>query len=293
MFTLHFIFSLSGLDLNLDFASIYERRHAVRGSSSWWSGYLISFCRSIVIIAAVYLFFIKKNKISLLILIACPIVIFSYDGTKSALLIPVFLSIIFFLVNNNKGLNSLLILMLFLITASIIEFDLMDTNIISTLFVRRIFAVPGLLNSLFWEYFSVHDKVMMADSIGRFFLDQSDVTASTYVIGYEYFNRPETNANTGIWMGGYAHFGFIGIILTSAIAGFILGIIDNLTKERFLMLGFIVCSYTGILWAEQMLHTSMLTGGIIYIVIFLMLYCNPSPSRHRKAFPLSGLVQRI
>ena len=35
-------------------------------------------------------------------------------------------------------------------------------------------------------------------------------------------------------MGGYAHFGLIGLILISTIAGFIIGLIDNLSKQNLL-----------------------------------------------------------
>lgn len=288
-----YIFSLSGFNLNLDISNIYERRLIVREESFWLSRYILSFCRSVVTIVATYLFLIKKNIISLLILIACPIGIFSYDGTKSALLIPILLVVIFFIIIYKKGLNTFLLLILFLIISSIIEYKFYQTNIISDSFVRRALAVPGLLNTAFWEYYSMHDKVMMADSIGRFFIDPSWVTASTYVIGYEYFNNPDINANTGIWMGAYAHFGFIGVIFISAIAGFILGLIDNLTKEKSILLGYLVCAYIGILWTEQMLHTSMLTGGIVYIIVFLMLYCKSSILSHRMSSPTYTFARRL
>jgi len=36
------------------------------------------------------------------------------------------------------------------------------------------------------------------------------------------------------------------------------------------MLGTLVCTYLGINWAEQMFHTSMLTGGVFYIMLFLI-----------------------
>jgi len=279
-----YVLSLSGFELHTDFSSIYERRLTVREYSSWWSSYILSFCRSVVTIILLYLVLVKRNMISLLILVVCSIGIFSYDGTKTSLLIPIFLATIYYLVIHYRSFNVLFILMLSLIITSIIEFNLFDYNTISNLFIRRAFAGTGFLNTAFWEYYSIHDKVLMTDSIGRFFVDSSNVTAAPYVIGYKYFSNPDINANTGIWMGAYAHFGLFGIIMISSIAGIILGLIDNLTKERFLILGFLVCSYMGILWVEQMLHTSIITGGVIYIIIFLVLYCNSNLLRRRRSF---------
>jgi len=220
-------------NFNIDFANVYERRLDVRGSSSLLSGYILSFCRSVIIIFSVYLAFVKKSKIAFFALIILSVGIFAYNGTKNSLLIPIFLILIYILNTYRKSNVTLNIILLFIILASIIEFVSFDSDITSTFLTRRIFAVPGFLNTAFWEYYSVHDKMMMTDSIGRFIVDTPNATATTFTIGYEYMGNPETNANTGIWMGSYAHFGFIGIILLSMIAGFIIGLVDNLTKAKF------------------------------------------------------------
>lgn len=271
-----YVIYLIRFNFNLDFENIYVRRLAVQESSTILSGYILAFGRSVIMIFSVYMAFVKKSKIAFLALIILSVGIFSYDGTKASLIVPMFLVLIYFLTIYKKSNVMLNIILLSLILLSIIEFVRLDSNIISSFFTRRIFAVPGFLNTAFWEYYSAHDKVMMADSIGRFFVDSSNVMASTFVIGYEYLNNSETNANTGTWMGGYAHFGLIGVILMSMLAGFIIGLVDNLTKVKFAILGYLVCTYIGILWSEQMLHTSMLTGGIFYILIFLFIYCNPN-----------------
>jgi hypothetical protein len=121
----------------------------------------------------------------------------------------------------------------------------------------------------------------MADSVGRYFINATNIISPSFTIGYEYLNNIESNANTGIWMGSYAHFGLIGILSLSMIAGFILGLVDNLTKVNFTVLGYLVCAYIGILWSEQMLHTSMLTGGVFYIIIFLIVYCKPNVMNYK------------
>jgi len=275
-----YIVYLTKNDFTLNFGDVYERRLAVRGSSSVLTGYILAFGRSVIIVFSVYIAFVKKSKIAFLALTILSIGTFAYDGTKSSLLVPVFLILVYFLTVCKKSNLTLNIILLFIILVSIIEFVSLNSSITSIFFTRRIFAGPGHLNTLFWEYFLVHDKVMMADSIASIFTDTSYGTSPTFIIGYEYFRNVDLNANTGIWMGGYAHFGIIGVVLVSTIAGLIIGLIDNMTRERFKILGFLVCSYIGILWAEQMLHTSMLTGGIFYIFIFLLVYCNASTSRN-------------
>ncbi len=276
IFVCIYILYLAKFTFSIDFENIYIRRFAFTESTTLLSGYILGFGRSVVVIFFIYMAFVKKSKTALIALFILSLGIFSCDGTKNSLFVPVFLCLICFLTIYKKSMITLNIVLLCVILISIIEFVGLDSQITSTFFTRRIFAIPGYLNTAFWEYYTGHDKVMMADSIGKYFVDSSNVMAPTFVIGYEYVDNIETNANTGIWMGGYAHFGFVGIILISMIAGFILGLVDNLTKTKFPLLGFLACAYIGILWPEQMLHTSMLTGGVFYILIFLLIYCNTS-----------------
>ncbi len=158
-----------------------------------------------------------------------------------------------------------------MLVLSFMEYSVFETNILGEFFVRRILAVPGFLNITYWDYFSEHEKVLLTDSIGRYVSDPVYDLSAPFLIGIEYLNDVEANANTGIWMGGFAHFGVIGVLITSAIAGLILGLIDNLTRINYFMFGTLACTYIGINWSEQMLHTSMLTGGVIYILFFIFI----------------------
>lgn len=268
-------------NFNLDLENAYVRRLAVRESSSLISGYILAIGRSVIIIFSVYMLLIKKSKLAFITVIILSIGIFSYDKTKIALIIPLLLVLIYILMVQKRSNVAINIILLFLVLASIVEFTCIHSDIISTYLTRRILAVPGILNSFFWEYYSNHEKVMMADSVGRYFINATNIISPSFTIGYEYLNNIESNANTGIWMGSYAHFGLIGILSLSMIAGFILGLVDNLTKVNFTVLGYLVCAYIGILWSEQMLHTSMLTGGVFYIIIFLIVYCKPNVMNYK------------
>lgn len=270
-----YILYLASFQFNLNFANVYERRLEVRDSAPLLSGYILALGRSVIIIFSVYLILAKKKRLFLVTLIILSLGLFSYDGTKNSIFVPAFLTLTCLLLKRERSNLVLNLILLLAILISIIEFWAFDSIVTSTVFTRRVFAVPGFLNSLFWEHYSEHSKVMMSDSIGQYWSGASGATSPTFAIGERYFGNPETNANTGIWMGSYAHFGFAGVVIVSVIAGFILGLIDNLTKEKFAVLGFLACSYIGILWCEQMLHTSMLTGGVFYILIFLSVYCHP------------------
>ena len=203
--------------------------------------------------------------------IAFSLAVYSFDGTKSTVLTPLYLSLIFLIYCRSKYLSWLPLIIGIVLTLSLFEFCVVKTNFINEFLTRRIIAVPGYLNTVYWDFFSENNKVLLTDSIGKYFLDPVYDHSTTYLIGLEVLGNVETNANTGIWMGAFAHFGIVGIFVISAVVGFILGLIDNLTKQYNFMLGTLICAYLGITWSEQMLHTSILTGGIFYILLFLLL----------------------
>jgi hypothetical protein len=256
---------------NLDLISVYERRLLAREMNLGIQGYLISIGRSLLTILGVYHALANKKPIYGIFVIIFSIAIFSYDGTKATILIPLYLSLIFFIYSRSKKLSWLPFVIGLVAIFSLFEFNVVKTNILSEFFTRRIIAVPGYLNTAYWDFFSENDKVLLTDSIGRYFLDPVYDRSATFLIGLKAIGNKEMNANTGIWMGAFTHFGIAGIFVISAIAGFILGLIDNLSKTNYFMFGTLVCAYIGIIWSEQMFHTSMLTGGVFYIILFLLL----------------------
>lgn len=266
-----FALKLTEFHFNLDLITAYERRmFAGEMDKGILAGYLISIGRSLLTILGIYNVLVKKKPIYGIFVIIFSLAIFSFQGTKSALVVPVILSIMSLIYSRSKYLLWFPIVVGIVAILSLLEFSVLKTNILSGLFTRRIIAVPGFLNTVYWDFFSENNKVLLTDSIGRYFLDPVYDRPAPFIIGQEFFNNINSNANTGIWMGAFTHFGVVGIFIISAMAGFILGLIDNLTKTHYFILGTLVCLYIGINWSEQMLHTSMLTGGIIYNLLFLI-----------------------
>jgi len=80
-------------------------------------------------------------------------------------------------------------------------------------------------------------------------------------------------------MGGYAHFGAPGVVFVSLVAGCILGFVDRLCGNRFFLLGGITCAFLALKWAEQLLHTSIISGGVLSVLLFLYLCVHSSELR--------------
>lgn len=266
-----FTLKLCGFSLNLDFTSIYDRRLEARSINSRLSAYFLVFVRQCVVIIGVYLGVVKKKYWLLLLSGVISINIFSFDGTKTSIILPIiFVSFAFILLlKKQRTILVLLIPALIMVTLGVVEFTIGPTNYISDYLVRRSFVIPGLLNGFYWDFFSDHKYALLTDSILRNIIEPVYNKPVTFVIGEHYFNRLSTNANTGIWMGGFSHFGITGVFVVSIIAGLILGQIDRVTKSTLFIWGSMVSLFFGIIWSEQMFHTSLLTGGIIYHLVLL------------------------
>ena len=107
-----------------------------------------------------------------------------------------------------------------------------------------------------------------------------------YYVGYNYLGKLSasylsSNANTGIWLNGFAQFGLFGVIIVSILSGLVSNIINFLSKKSFHYYGSIVAIITGIIWSEQALQTSMLTGGV-FISILILLHLNYSKDLNQK-----------
>jgi hypothetical protein len=226
-----------------------------------------------MILIGVYLGVVKRKPFYLLTTVLLAIGIFSFDGTKTALITPFVLGVLACLLIINPHRSSLFLPLaaVFICFIGLAEFMFNNSQRVNDLLVRRIFVVPGILNSFYWDFFTVNPKGMLTDSIFGIFMYPVYEEPLTYVIGREYLHNPQTNANTGIWMGSYAHFGIGGIFAASIIGGFIVGLIDRLTISRLYILGCLICFQIGITWSEQMLHTSMLTGGVFFLIAMLLL----------------------
>jgi len=259
---------------NFSVEDVYTRRMSARENAPFLYGYIIAIAKSCLTVGGIYLAVIKKQWRYLLLTFLAAFSIFSFDGTKTSVLLPCFLIGIAFYSRYSQELYRLPLLLFicpFFIIISILEVIFMHSNIASLFFTRRMFAVPGFLNTAFWDFFTTNPKTLMTESIGRFFVEPIYSVSPTFLIGIDYFNNEAINANTGIWLGAFSQFGVLGMLFISCLAGVLLGLVDNMTKNNFFVIGCLVCGFIGLNWTEQMLHTSMLTGGVVYLILGVFL----------------------
>lgn len=273
LFSILILLFMWGNDFHFDLSLISEgeRRLAARHLPFAFFGYLISLGQSLLTVYATYFFLVERRIIWIALLVLSSLAIFSFDGTKSTLLVPILL-LLSFTVMKRYSLTVIYIFVVVLFVIALAELKFFHSNMIDNYLVRRIFSVPGLVNIIYWDFFSHHDKVFLTDSILKYLISPVYILSPQFLIGVKYFDDVTASVNTGIWMNWYAQFGFFGVIIVSILAGIVLSVVDTFTTGRHLLLGSLVCVYLGYIWAAQAFHTSFLSGGVLYLLLSLILF---------------------
>lgn len=272
------IFRIGGFKISLSLADAYDRRSMAREMvpSGFLVGYALTFLQCVCVPIAVVIG-IERKKWFLLALSALAIIsITSLNGTKSSVLQPVVLAFVTLLAMKRRKNTGFIIIAtcLFVIIFAIVEFYTVGSYVVAELLIRRAMAIPGQLTAYYYEYFSQNPHTMMADGVfGKIFPVESPYALSkSRMIGAVFFGNTESNANANMWASGFADFGYLGMVAVSFIAAMLLRLADSMANNGRFVLACACCSAMGLTWADGALHTSLLSNGILGLLIALWLF---------------------
>lgn len=279
-------------DLSVD--DVYDRRLTARETVPGGSlmAYAVAFLRSVCIPIMTGIGIERRKWSYILIAAYAAIAIFSLDGTKSTLVLPLMLALVVYICmfrRVNAGfwfLGSLILI----VSLCLVETAATGSSIIAAIFIRREMAVTGLVTTYYWEFFSHNPLVMLTDSlIGQLFpaIAPYGYTVSR-LIGLTYFGSADINANANIWGAGFAHFGYVGVFMVSFVAGLIMRLLDTMGRQGRFTIAAAACAAIGMSWSNVALHTSILTHGVALLLIALFLYPSDKPIACRSGDLATG-----
>ena len=138
----------------------------------------------------------------------------------------------------------------------------------------RVFVMPAQINFWYYDYFSRNGFDWFHQSFLRhFYVSKYDLLLPR-IIGLNYFGNAANNANTGFLASGYAQGGFIVMLVYSVIVGLIISCIVSASRyvNTRILLAMSVCPLM-ILFSSNDLPTSILTGGICWVLLLIYLMC--------------------
>lgn len=264
---------------NLDLNEVYKYRTLLRevANVGIW-GYIFKPFFTIIIGFILANSLMNRHKLNLAIISIIYILIFGLTSHKFFLFLP-FAMIGFYWIINRKEPIFYLLMSMILLSITCLILNAAFSNIWATsLIIHRVLFLPAQLNYLYFDFFSNAQYVFWTDSkwllFSRFIEYPYDMSIS-HLIGSVYFDHSNgiSNANTG-WLGsGYAHAGFVGMIIYVIILGLILNFLNYRAKDlgtNFVLLSFfpliIVVFFSGDL------KTAFLTNGLTWYLILLYLY---------------------
>ena len=207
---------------NLLLIDIYETRALHKEMSNPWLSYTYTWIGKIILpLSVLFAISLKKYFKALLLLII--LVYIFLIGAHKAILIGSFVIIAYYFVPTKYFLTSLTLGVLSLLIFGQTTYILYDNYYITGLITRRVFFMPALLDTCYFDFFD-SKPLFWSNSFLKHLIDYPYGLKPTYLIASEYFNRPDMNANIGIISEGYSNLGWggvlINIIITSGIFSF-------------------------------------------------------------------------
>ncbi len=197
--------------------------------------------------------------------------LFSVTGHKSLVAVILFIPLLVLVAQKVKGnLGAWLALGSgFVIIASIAESQILDSNYLNHLVVRRLFMLPGLLTGYYFEFFSSHPKAMLSHSILQGLVTAQYDLAPPDLIGQAYF-AVRTHSNANIWADAFANFGYVGVILFSAGFALLLWVFDGLAKNLDFPVAAALIAMPAFSLTNSALLTTVLSHGMGLAVLLAL-----------------------
>jgi glycosyltransferase involved in cell wall biosynthesis len=223
-----------------------------------------------------------------LVVAAClaQLYIFSLGSSKVVLLSGIMLIVLYAVLRLARPIVALVLawsVPVIILTAAIAD-RVLDTGVLTSLFVRRLLVLPAQLTGHYHDFFSSHPPALLGDSILRGITPYSYDTSIAVVIGGNYFGDPRVHANANLFANAFAQFSYLGIPLFGLLFVAVLWAFDVAGRGRPLAFSGLMVAVPALWLSNSGLLTSILTHGLALSVLLLLL----APSRRFS----SGLVRR-
>ena len=223
--------------------------------------YCISLKRNILPIILIISLQKKKWIMSFL----CIFVIFlnfSIQGSKSTLFKLLFCLFLYYFLRKKDLLKIVQYLFVLLVVFSLLEWWLIDSNFISSLVIRRVFFVPALLNSLYYDYILESGPIFYGKMASEINFD----------IGEEYFGNAEMRANNGMFTDAFMNLGYVGCLVYPFIYAFFFKCCDSAFRGVNKQVVFFATLLIVTTMMSTVFTTALMTHGIfmLCVVIYLL-----------------------
>jgi hypothetical protein len=272
------LFHAFGKSMSLSWDAVYDRRIEARSATGLRSllGYGLTLFSQAAIPIGIALSLRKFGLSSAAALpaIVGSIIIFGFNGTKAALLMPALLVMLAFALalRWTKGWHLLCGLIILLIADYVLDAGF-ENFFLSEFVIRRMFAIPVQLVHAYLDFFQPANYLYFSDLpfMGSILGNVYDDRSASFIIGQEYFGNSELNANVGAIAYGYAELGLAGSWLMCAGILVLLILVERGSINKNARWTVPLACAIGHHLSEQAFQTALLSGGILPILAVFLL----------------------
>jgi hypothetical protein len=273
-FILYFLIENGTSKLNFDVTQVYSFREDQKESLGSLLTVVANWIGKILLPIGLVVSIHLEKRLFAVFFIVMIFALFGIINSKSGVAYS-FLALTFYLYSRNRPVSTYSLFLLasvfiVLVSAAAVIFDL---PLAAAFLVRRAIFTPSMLFLDYVEFFQAHTHVWWSNSFTAGLIDYPlDDNIGRSIASY---NNKLSNANSGIFSMGYAHAGFLGLIIYSLCLAFIIKMIDKHADPRHMMvLSSVALGPLAHVILNVDLLTSMYTHGIgLFILIcFLFFY---------------------
>jgi hypothetical protein len=255
----------------------FEARDIVQSESA--SGYLLSIFGStalpMVIGDAIALRSVPLGGIALF----GAITTMSFKGGKAEFFAPIICGIAIWVATRQRRAwwSYILAGHVLLLIVSALELFILGTPWMLALGPVREQAVPAKLTAYYFDFAERNPPLLLRDSSIMRAMGARNPLGQDLprFVGEQYDLVEGQNANANIWASAQVELPYIGPVLASILAGFMLRLLDSIVamkgSRRAWILGASLCAVWSLAWSNGAIQTTLLSNGIVTGLLFLYL----------------------
>lgn len=263
---------------NLNINNVYNYRFILRESMAGFGVYVDNWVVKVINPFCIIYAMHTQKRILICFFVVLQILLFGFSSHKFTLFIIfiVFATYYMGIAFVKSTIKMLQLTVLGSLLPILVYFTAIENVLTKTFYALylRIFVMPAQINFWYYDYFLRNGFDWFHQSFLRhFYVSKYDLLLPR-IIGLNYFGNASNNANTGFLASGYAQGGFIVMLVYSVIVGLIISFIVSASRyvNTRILLAMSVCPLM-ILFSSNDLPTSILTGGICWVLLLIYLMC--------------------
>lgn len=261
---------------NLDLRKVYDFRSLLSETTSTHAfSYVHTWAEKIASPMLISWSLYIRRRWFLILLLGVQILLFATSAAKAVLFYPVLVIVAFQIFSKQRyPIHLTIIGVIFVIIICSMAVFISGNLLPASLFIRRTMFVPSSLNYAYYKVFSDIGHVYMSNSVLGGILSYPFDYGPTHLVSWYTKGHTDTWMNTGFLGTGYMHFGFIGMVIFSAIIGFLISLVDSLSIKRIPLPLVIILTITPFrtVFVSSDLPTALLTHGIALCIMLLWLF---------------------